>query len=207
MARRLVSGAKEATAGLRIAQKSLLKKRVRCCDRVARSALMAAGSPLRRRPKAWLDELRDLAFGREAVELRLAENFPPVDGDLETSVAAGLELDACKHRRPAVEELLSQAHGLVEIVSRDAEFDRDLWFWSCHQSLNLFVHIRTYPCKELFPMSKEGQAAILVVACACGILMRGTVEELVPMVQKHARESHNMEVTRENVLSRARPEA
>ncbi len=56
-------------------------------------------------------------------------------------------------------------------------------------------------------MSEQRQGGILVVACACGILMRGTVDELVPIVQKHARESHNMQVTREDVLSRARPEA
>jgi predicted small metal-binding protein len=56
-------------------------------------------------------------------------------------------------------------------------------------------------------MGKDGQAGVLEVACACGLLMRGTEDELVPMVQKHARESHNMQVTREDVLSRARPEA
>lgn len=56
-------------------------------------------------------------------------------------------------------------------------------------------------------MRKETQTGILVVACACGILMRGTVEVLVPMVMKHARESHNMQVTREDVLAKARPEA
>jgi len=56
-------------------------------------------------------------------------------------------------------------------------------------------------------MSKESQAGVLVVACACGILMRGTVDVLVPIVQKHARESHNMNVTREDVLAKARPEA
>jgi len=55
-------------------------------------------------------------------------------------------------------------------------------------------------------MSKESQAGILVVACACGILMRGTVDVLVPMVQKHASEAHNMRVTREDVLAKARPE-
>ncbi len=56
-------------------------------------------------------------------------------------------------------------------------------------------------------MSKEGQQGVLVVECACGILMRGTVDELVRIVQKHAFESHNMKVTREDVLSRARPQA
>ncbi len=56
-------------------------------------------------------------------------------------------------------------------------------------------------------MSNERRVGTLVVECACGILMRGTMEELVPIVQKHALESHNMKVTREEVLSRARPEA
>jgi predicted small metal-binding protein len=56
-------------------------------------------------------------------------------------------------------------------------------------------------------MSKQSPESVLVVECACGILMRGRVDELVPMVQKHASEAHNMRVTREDVLSRARPEA
>lgn len=56
-------------------------------------------------------------------------------------------------------------------------------------------------------MSKQDRGGVLVVECACGISMRGTVDELVPIVQKHALESHNMQVTREDVLSRARPEA
>ena len=55
-------------------------------------------------------------------------------------------------------------------------------------------------------MSKETQVGILVLACACGVLMRGTADELVQIVQKHAREAHNMQATREEVLSRARPE-
>lgn len=56
-------------------------------------------------------------------------------------------------------------------------------------------------------MSGQEQAAILVVHCACGLVMRGTESEIVPMVQKHARENHNMNPTREDVLSRARPES
>lgn len=55
-------------------------------------------------------------------------------------------------------------------------------------------------------MSKEGQTGVLVVNCACGIVMRGTVDVLVPIVQKHASEAHNMRVTREDVLAKARPE-
>ncbi len=54
-------------------------------------------------------------------------------------------------------------------------------------------------------MGNENPVGVLMVQCACGVLMRGRVDELVPMVQ-HARESHNMQVTREDVLSRARPE-
>jgi predicted small metal-binding protein len=55
-------------------------------------------------------------------------------------------------------------------------------------------------------MSKQQPAQILVVHCACGLVMRGAESELVLTVQKHARESHNMNPTREDVLSRARPE-
>ena len=56
-------------------------------------------------------------------------------------------------------------------------------------------------------MGKEQDGVVLVVSCACGVEMRGTENEIVPMVQKHARESHNMNPTREDVLSRARPES
>ena len=56
-------------------------------------------------------------------------------------------------------------------------------------------------------MGKERGFGVLTVQCACGVVMRGTEKELVPMVQKHAREAHNMQATREDVLSRARPEA
>lgn len=56
-------------------------------------------------------------------------------------------------------------------------------------------------------MSERDRGGVLVVECACGISMRGTVDEIVPIVQKHARESHNMLVTREDVLAKARPES
>jgi predicted small metal-binding protein len=56
-------------------------------------------------------------------------------------------------------------------------------------------------------MGEQQDGVVLVVSCACGVVMRGTESELVPMVQKHARESHNMNPTREDVLSRARPES
>lgn len=55
-------------------------------------------------------------------------------------------------------------------------------------------------------MSKDSPNGVLVVHCACGLVMRGTVDVLVPIVQKHASESHNMRVTRDDVLLKARPE-
>jgi predicted small metal-binding protein len=35
--------------------------------------------------------------------------------------------------------------------------------------------------------------------------VRGSADEIVPALQKHAGESHNMKVTREQVLARAHP--
>ena len=55
-------------------------------------------------------------------------------------------------------------------------------------------------------MSQQPRDEVLVVECVCGVVMRGTEGELVRIVQKHALESHNMNATREEVLSRARPE-
>jgi predicted small metal-binding protein len=46
---------------------------------------------------------------------------------------------------------------------------------------------------------------LLVVRCECGFEVRGNEDEIVPALQKHAGESHNMKVTREQVLARARP--
>jgi predicted small metal-binding protein len=44
------------------------------------------------------------------------------------------------------------------------------------------------------------------VSCDCGKTIReSSDDELVDVVQKHAREVHNMELTREQVLSMAEP--
>ncbi|MGH7475937.1 MAG: DUF1059 domain-containing protein [Longimicrobiales bacterium] len=44
------------------------------------------------------------------------------------------------------------------------------------------------------------------VSCDCGKVIREpTDEQLVATVQKHAREVHNMNLTREQVLSMAEP--
>ncbi len=56
-------------------------------------------------------------------------------------------------------------------------------------------------------MSQDQRNGVLVLECACGVVMRGTETELVLIVQKHAREAHNMKATRDEVLSRARPES
>lgn len=54
-------------------------------------------------------------------------------------------------------------------------------------------------------MSPDAKSVELLVRCDCGFEARGEVEELVPAVQKHGLEAHNMQVTREQVLAMARP--
>ena len=46
-----------------------------------------------------------------------------------------------------------------------------------------------------------------IIQCDCGYVARGeTDDELVADAQKHAREVHDMELTREQVLGMAQPE-
>jgi predicted small metal-binding protein len=46
-----------------------------------------------------------------------------------------------------------------------------------------------------------------IMRCDCGYVIRGeTDDELVANVQKHAREVHDMELTREQVLAMAQQE-
>ena len=52
-------------------------------------------------------------------------------------------------------------------------------------------------------MAEKNGAAELLVRCDCGYEARGSEETLVPAVQKHGREVHNMPVTREQVLAMA----
>lgn len=54
-------------------------------------------------------------------------------------------------------------------------------------------------------MDEDAKANELVVKCDCGFETRGAEEELIPEVQKHGREVHNMQVTREQVLAMAHP--
>ena len=46
-----------------------------------------------------------------------------------------------------------------------------------------------------------------IINCECGFVVRGaTDDELVANAQTHAREVHNMEISREQALSLATPE-
>ena len=45
--------------------------------------------------------------------------------------------------------------------------------------------------------------AVKIVTCACGQRWRGPVSELIPLVQRHGRDVHNMPVTPEQVLAMA----
>ncbi len=54
-------------------------------------------------------------------------------------------------------------------------------------------------------MDKPQESGDLVVRCECGFEARGEEADLVPVVQRHGRETHNMDVTREQVLAMARP--
>ena len=53
-------------------------------------------------------------------------------------------------------------------------------------------------------MGKVAATKELLVRCDCGFEARGTEQQLVPLVQKHGREAHNMKVTREQVLAMAK---
>ena len=54
-------------------------------------------------------------------------------------------------------------------------------------------------------MSEKQADPVLVVRCECGFEARGSADELVPAMQRHAKEVHNMDATREQVLERAQP--
>jgi predicted small metal-binding protein len=43
------------------------------------------------------------------------------------------------------------------------------------------------------------------VSCECGWHAEGTEEELIPLVEQHAREVHGTDVTREQVLAQLEP--
>jgi predicted small metal-binding protein len=51
----------------------------------------------------------------------------------------------------------------------------------------------------------RSEIQVLVLRCECGVESRGEADELVRLVQQHARSVHNMTATREQILERARP--
>ena len=56
-------------------------------------------------------------------------------------------------------------------------------------------------------MSARRSADTFYVLCDCGLRMSGTMDELVPIVQRHARDAHNMSVKPEDVKATARRES
>ena len=54
-------------------------------------------------------------------------------------------------------------------------------------------------------MAEQARSVELIVNCDCGFEARGEAAQLIPVVQKHGRDVHNMEATPEQVLAMARP--
>ena len=54
-------------------------------------------------------------------------------------------------------------------------------------------------------MADDKASGQLVVRCECGFETSGDEAHIVPVVQQHGRDAHNMAVTREQVLAMARP--
>src|SRR5262245_17236763 len=50
-----------------------------------------------------------------------------------------------------------------------------------------------------------GTEMIKEVTCECGFYARGSEEVLIPVVQAHARATHNMDVTTEQVIAQLKP--
>jgi predicted small metal-binding protein len=50
-----------------------------------------------------------------------------------------------------------------------------------------------------------GGPVIKEVQCECGFYARGTEEDLVPVVQAHAKAKHGMDVTPEQVIAQLKP--
>ncbi len=80
-------------------------------------------APLEARPQPLLESGRDLTPVGMPVQRRLAEDQLSVKRHLEVALAPGSQLHAAHDRRPTGEQLIGQAHGPVEVVSRDAVFD------------------------------------------------------------------------------------
>jgi hypothetical protein len=80
-------------------------------------------SPVERRAELCLEETGQLSGLGKPPRVLLAEDQLIVEVDGEPTVARALELEGSNNRGPAAQELIAQAHGPVEIVSRDAVLD------------------------------------------------------------------------------------
>lgn len=65
--------------------------------------------------------------------------------------------------------------------------------------------LRAYVRANFPGIVAQKSAAPMIVRCECGWEARGTLAELVPVVQKHGLEAHNMKVTRAGVAAKAKP--
>ena len=54
-------------------------------------------------------------------------------------------------------------------------------------------------------MPEHSDSQELISRCECGFEARGTLDDLLAVVQKHGRDVHNMPATREQVQAMARP--
>jgi predicted small metal-binding protein len=54
-------------------------------------------------------------------------------------------------------------------------------------------------------VGKQPASKILVVRCECGFEARGSLTKLVPIVQRHGRDVHNMKTSPEQVAAMAHP--
>jgi hypothetical protein len=54
-------------------------------------------------------------------------------------------------------------------------------------------------------MATPDPTAVIVVSCVCGQRWEGTAEDVIPLVQRHGIDLHNMAVTAEQVLAMAEP--
>ena len=83
-------------------------------------------APVDRRSERRLGQLEDLSRLRKAVELDLAEYQLVVERHLESALGSRTQGDVDHDRRPGPQDLSRQTDGLLEVVSGDAELDRDV---------------------------------------------------------------------------------
>lgn len=90
-------------------------------------------APVQPRAEPALDLRRHLTRVGVALQRLFAEDELAIEGHLEAALRTARELNPPQDRGPAAEQLVRQAHGPVEIVSRDAELDPYLVLGVDHQ--------------------------------------------------------------------------